>query len=333
MHLSSAPSQANIGKQIASGAGRCRERRLQLALGAVWFLTALAVLRLPPLAHAQVQAQPAPARPLVAQPATTASTDPKAIAEQCAAREAALILHPNSFLRYRMHAVDEKGDQIRDMIETQEGTVARLVLRDGKPLTPEEDSAERGRLQYQLDSPSSFAHHIKNEQSNKKMGVDLLKLMPDAMLWSFAPGESSVPEHAAGSSAGPLVVLDFKPNPHWNPPTLASEALTGLAGRIWIEADTHQMVHLEGSLIKPVNVGWGMVAHLYPGGTVSLHQSRAVGDRWIVDHIVEQLNVRALMVKTIRQRLIYDTSSYQPVPGMTYQQAIKLLLDTPLPTR
>ena len=256
--------------------------------------------------------------------------DPKALARQCAAREAQTILHPNSFLRYRMHVVDEKGDQVREQIETPEGSVARLLLRDGKPLTPEEDAAERGRLSYLLDSPASFAHHIKNEQANKKMGVDLLNLMPEAMLWSYAPGQPAIPGHG-GTTASSVVVLDFKPNPAWNPPSMAAEALTGLAGRIWIDAESQQMLHLEGSLIKPVNVGWGMVAHLYPGGSVSLNQTRAVGDRWIVDHVVEQLNVRALMVKSIRQRLVYDTSDYEQIARTTYKQAVKMLLDMPLP--
>jgi hypothetical protein len=38
------------------------------------------------------------------------------------------------------------------------------------------------------------------------------------------------------------------------------------------------------------------------------------------------------MVKSVHQRLLFDTADYQPVPPMPYQQAIKLLLGTPLPT-
>ena len=233
-----------------------------------------------------------------------------------------------------MHIVDEKGDQIRDEIETPDGSVARLILRDGRPLTPQEDEAERNRLTDLLNSPSTFARHIKNEQSNKKMGMDLLRLMPDAMLWSYTPSQPPPPASSGGaepSVGGHFVALDFTPNPKWNAPNIPAEALTGLAGRIWIDPDTQQLLHIESSLIKPVNIGWGVVAHLYPGATVSLNQTRVSGDRWIADHVLEQLSVRALMVKSIRQRLVYDTSAYQPVPSMTYQQAIKLLLDAPLP--
>src|ERR1039458_2200188 len=111
-----------------------------------------------------------------------------------------------------------------------------------------------------------------------------------------------------------------------------SEPLTGLEGRVWIDTHTRRMVHLEGSLFQAVNIGWGIVAHIYPGGTVALQQTNVGDQRWIVEHIVEQLTLRALMVKTLKESLIYDTAQFQPVPAMKYQQAIKLLLDTPLPS-
>jgi hypothetical protein len=75
-----------------------------------------------------------------------------------------------------------------------------------------------------------------------------------------------------------------------------------------------------------------MVAHIYPGGTVTLQQTNAVGQRWMVERIVEQLTLRALMVKTVKQRLVFDTSDFQTVPAMSYQQAIKMLLAAPVPS-
>jgi hypothetical protein len=252
----------------------------------------------------------------------------RAWAVDCANNEILVIQHPDSYLRYRLHEIGEKGDRVRDQIETPEGSVARLILRDGRPLTPEEDAAERDRLKAQLASPSAFARHIRHEQENKKMGVKLIGMMPDAMLWSYAPGQPQLPNEPAGNQA--LVVLDFKPNPQWSPPDMESEPLTGLEGRVWIDARSHRIVHLEGNLSHAVNIGWGMLAHIYPGGTVTLHQTNAGGQRWIVEHIVEQLTLRALMVKNVKQRLVFDTSDFQPVKPMRYQEAIQILLDTPL---
>ncbi len=267
--------------------------------------------------------QAAPAASLAALPARTWAGD-------CARNEVLVVEHPDSYLRYRLHEVDEKGDRVRDQIETPEGSVARLILHNGRPLTPEEDAEERERLNGLIDSPADFARHIRREEENKKTGIKLIRMMPDAMLWSYTPGQPQLPNPPAGEPA--LVVLDFKPNPAWSPPDIESEPLTGLEGRVWIDPRTHLMVRLEGSLFHAINIGWGMVAHIYPGGTVTVQQTNAGGERWIVGHILEQLTVRALMVKNVKQSLIFDTAQYQAVPAMKYQQAIKLLLDAPLPS-
>ena len=267
--------------------------------------------------------QDAAAATRLAEPARTWAVD-------CARNEVLVIQHPDSYLRYRLHEVDEKGDRVRDQIETPDGAVARMVLRNGKPLTPEEDAAERERLNALIDSPADFARHVRREQDNKKIGIKLILLMPDAMDWSYAPGQPQLPNQPAGQPA--LVVLDFKPNPKWSPPDVDSEPLAGLEGRVWIDPRTRRVVRLEGSLFRAVNIGWGMVAHIYPGGTVAVQQTNPNGERWIVEHVVEQLTLRALMVKNLKENLIYDTAQYQAVPAMKYQQAIKLLLDTPLPS-
>jgi len=267
--------------------------------------------------------QPAPDASLLALPAHDWAVD-------CANNEALVIQHPDSFLRYRLHVIDEKGDQLRDLIETPEGSVDRLVQRDGRPLTPAEDSAERQRLNDLLVSPDAFARRVRRDRENKQMGVRLILMMPDAMLWSYAPGQPQLPSQHSGGPT--LIVLDFNANPAWSPPNFESELLTGLEGRVWIDPRTHRMVHLEADLFQAVNIGWGIVAHLYPGGSVTLQQANAGGQRWIVNHIDERLNLRELMVKNVHQRLVFDAVDYQPVPPMPHQQAIKILLDTPLPT-
>jgi len=251
-------------------------------------------------------------------------------AVDCAKNEESVLQHPGSYLRYRLHQVDEKGDRMRDQIETPDGSVARLIQHDGRPLSTEEDSAESARLNELMAAPEAFAHHTRHEQSDNKMEVDLLRLMPDAMLWSYAAGQPQLANQSAGVPA--LVVLDFKPNPKWSAPTLESEMLTGIEGRVWIDPQTRHMVHLQADVFRAVNIGWGFVAHLYPGGTVTAHQVNAGGQRWILNHIDEKVTLRALLVKNVKQRMTLDAADFQPVPAMSYQKAIKMLLETPMAT-
>jgi hypothetical protein len=249
---------------------------------------------------------------------------PLQLARDAVANELLLINYGKTFLRYRIHIKDEKGDQVRDVIETRDGTVARLIERDEHPLSASEDAGEQARLQAMLDSPDEFKRHIQKDASGKKLAMDIVKMLPDAMLFSFTPGQPQRADKPGGTAAE--LVIDFKPNPVWKPPTMASQALTGLEGRCWLDAKTHHLTRLEADLFQGVNFGFGIFAHLFPGGKFELEQ-RAVGEgRWIVERFRENVTVRAMMVKTIKQKTDLFASDFAPIPSLCYQDAIHMLL-------
>jgi hypothetical protein len=257
------------------------------------------------------------------------SISPHALVAEAAANELVALHHKGSYLRYRMETVNERGDQVRDVIESKDGTVARLILRDGKPLTPEQDKAERQRLNDMLASPAAYAKHVKNTESEKSMADKLIPLMPDAMINTYTPGQ---PQSGRNGGA-PEIVLDYKPNPKFIPPSTQAQALTGLQGRVWIDAKTHYVVRMEGTIFRPVNFGWGMLAHIYPGGKVEMNQTSVGDNRWIFTDFSMELSVRALMVKKLDIHSSAKTSNYQKLGPMSYQDAIHLLLAAPLPER
>jgi hypothetical protein len=252
------------------------------------------------------------------------------IARDVVANEVKLIDYGQTFLRYRVHTKDDKGDQTRDVIETRDGTVARVVERGERPLTVEEDAVEHARLQALLDSPDAFRKHIQKDQSGKKMAVEMIEMLPDAMQFHFSEGQPQRSDRPGGSL--PEIVLDFKPNPQWKPPTMAGAALTGLEGRCWIDARTHHLVRLEADLFQAVNFGLGIFAHLYPGGTFVLEQVEVDDGRWIVNRFKQDVTVRAMMVKTIHQKTDLYASDFVPIRDVGYKEAIHLLLDTSLPS-
>lgn len=255
------------------------------------------------------------------------SISPHALAAEAAANELVALHHKGSYLRYRMETVNEKGDQVRDVIESKDGTVARLILKNGKPLTPEEDKGEQQRLNEMLASPATFAKHVRNGESEKGMADKLVPLMADAMINTYTPGQ---PQTGRNGGA-PEIVLDYTPNPKFVPPSTQAQALTGLEGRVWIDAKTHYLVRMEGTIFRSVNFGWGMVAHIYPGGRLEMDQTNVGDNRWIFTAFSMQLSVRALMVKKLDIRSSAKASNYQKLDPMSYQDAIHLLLATPLP--
>ena len=255
---------------------------------------------------------------------------------QLALDAAALEVHdlepPTNYMRYRSRTVNARGDLTRDTIESREGTVARLIAVDGKPLTIAQDDAERARLQAMLDSPSAFARHVRSEHASRKQAIEMIKLIPDAMLFTYAEGQPQPRTMPANAAEGrPFLALDYQPNPAWSPPSLTAEMLTGLKGRMWLDPRTHHLVELEISVFRPVNVGFGVLAKVFPGGTVVMSQSTPVQDRWPIDQLAEHITLRALMVKTYKEDAEIHNSGFSQVPSVGYQEAIKVLLATPLP--
>jgi len=277
-------------------------------------LTIIALSSLP------ATAQHAPAAP------DSLSRTPQQWVAAAAANELPMIQYDVPYFRFHMLYKGDKGLELRDEIESRDGMVARMIAKDGRLLTPDEDAAERDRLQHLLDEPSDFYSHHKHDQQDKNRAVNLVKLLPQAMLFSYAADQTPV-----SNSSAPQVVIDYKPNPAFKPPNIEAEALQGLSGRIWIDKNSAHMVRMHADVTSDISFGWGLLARIYRGGSLQLDQTDA-GPRWMFQHLDERLTVRALLVKTINVNVSLQEGNYSTIPAMNFQDAIHTLLSTPLPT-
>jgi hypothetical protein len=270
--------------------------------------------------------QPPPASPAESLPEGTA----RSWAETAVRNEVAIIESEGKFpVRYRQRKIDAKGDTTREIIETRDGNVARLVERDGKPLTAADDAAERDRLTAEIADPEAFIKHHKRDKANREDIKNLVQLLPQAMTYTYAPGQPQRPGVEARE-----VVIDYHPDPKFHPPTMEADLLTGIEGRVWIDPRSHCMTHIEARVLHAVNFGFGVVAKIFPGGTVVFEQTRAFGDRWAYSHMEEHLTARVLLVKTLPENTIMTSSDFRPMPSLLpYQDAVKILLAMQIPLR
>jgi hypothetical protein len=231
-------------------------------------------------------------------------------------------------LRYRQRKVDAKGDITREIIESKDGNVARLVERNGEPITAAEDAAELDRLKEDIAAPYDFIKHHRRDSETRDEAMKLVLLLPQAMIYSYAPGQ---PQQKGAD--GQQVVLDFHPDPTFRPPTMFADMLTGLEGRVWIDSRSRCMTRTEAQVLHPVNIGFGFVAKIFPGGTVELEQTHASGDRWVYSHLDEHLTARVLMVKTLPENAAITSWDFRPMPSLPYQDALRALLAMTIPLR
>ena len=285
------------------------------AAAVLLFLPLIVLLGLPALAHAQ---------------AADVSVPPVRWAEAAAGCEEGILNYDTaSLLRYQVHRTDAKGSAVRQVLESKQGSVARLIQRNGQLLTPEEDAGERERLQAILDDPATYARHSRREEGSRAYAIELLHSLPKAMLWSYVPGQPQLP------GAGKATVLDFIPDPKFKPPSLLTEGLTGLAGRAWIDAESRCVVRLQLNILHPVDFGWGgVLARVKEGGSVSFEQQKVGPHRWLYSRISEHVTIREVLVHTVQEDAEITVSAMQTLPApITLQQAVKELLAMPVATR
>lgn len=261
-------------------------------------------------------------------PATLPAGEPVTWIENAATNELRIIDEDGTFgVRFLVRKVDGKGDITRDTIESRDGAVARLIERDGKPITAEEDAAERKRLEDMLNAPADFLKKHKRNSSARDYTSRLVRQMPKAMIYTYAPGQPQPP-----GATSPQVVIDFKPDPKYKAPDMISGLLTGIEGRFWVDARTKTLTRGEARVSQPVDFGWGMLARIYAGGTVEFEQAPTGDGHWVYSRVEEHLRIREIMVKVLAENSTMTTSNVQVLPAtLSWQDAIHKLLDTPLP--
>jgi hypothetical protein len=221
-------------------------------------------------------------------------------------------------LRYQVRKVDEHSDTIKEIVETKDGDVARLIAIDGKPLSTEADQAELHRLNYLSGHPKLQEHRRKREQEESDRVNRLMRLLPEAFLYRY--------EGMAPCKSGQCYRLGFAPNPQFDPPSEEAKIFRGMAGEVWIDQAEERMVKLDAHLIEEVDFGWGIIGRLRKGGTILLEQTHVGGHQWELAHMKVCLTGRALLIKSLNIQTTEDRSEFFPVsPGMSYRQAIQLL--------
>jgi hypothetical protein len=216
--------------------------------------------------------------------------------------------------RYHIHREDEKGSQDRDVIDTKEGQIARTLLINGKPLTPEQRSNDELRMKKLVEDPAERAKRDKRAKEDEEKGIQMFKAIPDAFIFKYEGAENG------------QIRLSFFPNPHYNAPTRELQVFRSLSGKMWIDRAALRMSRLDGSLFEDVTFGWGLLGRLNKGGTFSVTQGRVADDHWEILSLDVKMSGHAVIFKTINVRQMQRISGFHRVSdSMTISEAYQLL--------
>lgn len=276
---------------------------------ATFVLKAAAIMLLATVTWAAQQ----PPRPDL--PANPADLVRKAVANQ-KAQDA-----DNTHYMYRLTKKKPERTETREMIETDQGVIGRLLMINGKPLSPGDRDKEDKRLQRLVTDPQQLAQKQRSQQDDDRRARAMVAALPDAFLYEYAGTKSEAPW-------GELVMLNFKPNPDFDPPQRETMVYKGMQGTMAIAVPANRFARIDAHLFRDVNFGWGILAHLDQGGSFVIEQKAVEssnGAHWEPSHMVLHFSGKALIFKTIKINDDESTTDIRPVHNMTAAQAIDLL--------
>jgi hypothetical protein len=329
-----APPKSARPRPAGSRAGLLAALTMALALVPVLRARAQAGLSPDATRHAGAVPAAAPAsagqvsagQPAAGQAASPVLTDAEAQAlvhralatEAAAARDLGHAGHP---MRYRLHKTSPRLTTTKDIVETKDGDVARLLSVNDQPLSAESEQQESARLQALVDHPGLQQHRKQSEDSDTARALKVLEVLPAAFVYAYAG--------AATGGSGNVEKFTFKPRPGFDPPDLETGVLTAMAGEIWIDPVQERVVRLAGSLQQDKDFGMGILGELDKGGWVEIEQADVGARQWRIVHLKLVMNGRVLF-KARNSNSVQEYSGFEPVAGdLTYTQAIGMLRRKP----
>ena len=240
--------------------------------------------------------------------------DPAEFVRQAVAHELNAMDNDHTRWMYRLHKEDEKNSQDRQVIETKDGSLSKVLLFNGQPLTLEQRQQDQERMRRLVEDPEERARRNKRERSDAEKARTLLKGIPEAFHFAYDGTQDN------------MVRVNFVPNPQYSPPTREMTVYHSMKGTLWIDRTAVRLAQIEGQLFEDVNFGWGLLGHLDKGGTFKVHQKEVGPGHWETVLVDLNLHGRAVVFKTIAVKQRQTFSDFRRMPDdLTLTKALEML--------
>lgn len=204
-----------------------------------------------------------------------------------------------SFHEQDRHAGGSKTYDVRIILGSP---YQRLIAENGRPLSPadtekQEHLMDQAIAQRAAESPSEREARIA--QYDKERKRDHLMMLQLAKAFDFVlVGQTHLGPHS-------VYVLKATPKPGYHPPSLETEALTGMQGTLWIDTESFQWVKVTARVVRPVSIA-GLLARVEPGTRFELEKAPVPAGIWLPVHFA--MTSKAKVLSMIPRRRQQDTT-------------------------
>jgi hypothetical protein len=222
--------------------------------------------------------------------------------------------------RWQYRDVNRKpdGEFLYHVVETDHGSVKKKLRQNGQLLTPNELKAEDARIQSFVNDPAQQAKQRKDGAQDDKRAENMLRMLPDAFLWTVKNDEADT------------VTLAFIPDPNFTAPSMEARVFAAMAGEIVVNKQQNRLQTIKGQLIHDVTFGWGLFGRMNQGGTFNVERRELAPGVWQITESHVHINGHVLLFKTISEQEDEVKSDFRRTPpSTTLEQAATILKAEP----
>jgi len=223
--------------------------------------------------------------------------DPQAreLVRKVVANELAQEARDNSHYTFRLKKVTPKGSKIQQIVQTDQGSIARTLQIDGHPVTEDLIKAEEQKTQKLIADPDEQKRRQKRDKEDENRAQIMVKALPNAFFYQVIGRD------------GDTIKLRFRPDPDYDPQSHEESVYTGMAGELWLNVPQQRLRKIDAHLFHDVDFGWGILGRLYKGGSFMVEQEQVDGNHWDTTVMKLDLTGKAMIFKS----LVYKEQEYE----------------------
>lgn len=183
----------------------------------------------------------------------------------------------------------------------------RLVARNDKPLSPQEERKEQERLRRSIDerrkeTPAQSQLRIAEWDRKQQRQREPLQDIPDAFDFRLAGDETL--------NGRDVYVIAATPKPGYKPKRAADAYYPKLKGKLWIDKRDNEWVKAELETLDTIAYG-GILLRLGKGSRVTFEEARVNDEVWLPKRIAIDLGARVMLVAGARVEIEIAFSSFR----------------------
>jgi hypothetical protein len=184
--------------------------------------------------------------------------------------------------------------------------VNKLVKKDGKELTPDEQKKESERIDKEV--ASARAKKEKGDAKGKETSPRGDDMIPASRILEL--GTFTNPRRVTLDGRDTIVV-DYAGDPKAKTRNRGEEVIRDLVGTVWIDEEDKVIRKSEGHFLNAFKIGGGLVANIRKDSSFAMEQKKVNGEVWLPAKIEGQGTIRILLFANFNGSMQVQMSDYR----------------------